>query len=331
MGIFTSNSGNVFGLDIGYETLKLCETRRSGNSVKIVGFSELSITERILEKDTIKNKAKVANMIKEAMRQAKPHQIRAKKIVSALPETFVFSKTIQMPKMSHKELKTAIPNEAAQYLPMSITDVYIDYQILVTHPEENLMDILMAAAPKKLVDDYVEMAKMAKLELVALETKPVAVGRALIPEKSNEGIAILHIGTEVTRISIWDKGDIRLITTVSTGKNKLLESMGLSSKNSKEIAKVKIDENSKQQLVIPLGSIIDEVAEAIRYHQNRGYKPSPIKLIELCGTGALIPGLDKLIEGEIKIKTEVSNSKFNLKEKLDPHYLTSFGLSLREV
>ena len=331
MGIFSSNSADVFGLDIGFETLKLCETRRSGNSVKIVGLSEHHITERILDKDTIKNKAKVANMIKEAMRKAKPHSIRANKIVTALPETFVFSKTIQVPKMGPKELTVAIPNEAAQYLPMPIVEVYIDYQVLVTHPEENRMDILVAAAPKRLVDDYVEMAKMAKMELAALETKPVAVGRALIPEKSNEGIAILHIGTEISRISIWDKGDIRLITTVSTGKNKLLESLGMVNKSTEEISKISLDEEKKLNLMLPLNSIIDEVAEAIRYHQNRGYKPSPIKHIELCGTGALITGIDKIIESEIKIKTEVSSSQFNLRDSLHPQYLTAFGLSLREI
>lgn len=327
MGLFSSKSGNVFGLDIGFETLKLCETRRHGNRVSIIGMSEYPITERILEKDTIRNKAKVANMIKEAMRKGKPHSIRAKRIVTALPETFVFSKTIQMPKMGAKELKSAVPNEAAQYLPMPITEVYIDYQVLIVHPDESLIDILIAAAPKRLVDDYVDMAKMAKLELAALETKPVAVGRALIPEKTNDGIAIVHIGTEITRISVWDKGEIRLVTTVSSGKNKLLESIGVSGKTTKDIARAKIDEN----ILIPLTTIIDEVAEAIRYHQNRGYKPSPIKHIELCGSGALIQNLDKMIEKEIKIKTEVSIPKFKIKDKLDPHYLTSFGLSLREL
>ena len=327
MGTFSSNSGPVFGLDIGFETLKLCESKRRGNSAKIVGLSEYPITERIIEKDTIKNKANVANTIKEAMRKAKPHSIRAKRIVTALPETFVFSKTIQMPKMGAKELRSAVPNEAAQYLPIPLEEVYVDFQVLIEHPEESLIDILIAAAPKKLIEDYVEMAKMAKLELAALETKPVAVGRALIPEKSIDGVAIVHIGTEITRISIWDKGEIRLITTVAIGKNKLLDSLNVRPKSLKELKSVKADEN----ILVPLNTIIDEVAEAIRYHQNRGHKPSPIKHIELIGTGALILGVDKFIEREIKIKTEVSGSKFSLNEELDPHYLTAFGLSLREI
>ena len=88
-----TNENSVFGLDIGYETIKLVQLVRHKNSIKLVGYSEMPLTERILERDSFKNKAATANLIKEACRKAKPFPIRAKKIVSALPETFVFSKT----------------------------------------------------------------------------------------------------------------------------------------------------------------------------------------------------------------------------------------------
>jgi len=210
ISLFGKTGSGVFGLDIGYETLKLCEVKKHGKSVQVVGISEVPITERILERDRIKDKATTANLIKEARLKAKPGQIKAKRIVSTLPETFVFSKTIQVPKMPEKELRFAIPNEAAQYLPIPVEEVYIDYQILITHPDEALIDVLIAAAPKRLVDDYVEMAKMAGLELYALETKSIADGRAIINEKKQkDSVVILHIGTEVSRISIWDKGNNR--------------------------------------------------------------------------------------------------------------------------
>lgn len=331
MGLLGGNPKRVFGLDIGFETLKLCESRHSNRSAQVVGLSEYLITERILEKDTIKNKAKVANIIKDAMKKAKPHTIHAKRIVTALPESFVFSKTIQMPKMNSKELRLAVPNEAAQYIPMPVSEVYIDFQVLVSHPDETQMDVLIAAAPKKLVDDYVEVAKMADLELAALETKPIAVGRAIIPDNSNEGVVILHIGTEISRISIWDKGDIRLTTTISTGKSKLLESLGTKGVLSEEISKSVIDENNKNLIALPLSAAIEEVSEAIRYHHNRSQNPSPINHIELCGSGALIIGLDKVIEEELKIRTYVSPTKYNLKDQVKPHFMTSFGLSLREI
>jgi len=321
----------VFGLDIGFETIQLCELKKSGRSVSVSGYIKEEIKERILDKDRIKNKAAVATLIKEACHNAKPHPIHAKKIVTALPETFVFSRTIQIPKMTPSELATAVPNEAAQFLPIPLADVYIDYQILVTHPDEPLMDILMAAAPKRLVDDYVEMAKAAGLELAALETKPIAVGRAVIPQKSEAGIAIAHIGTEITRISIWDKGEIRLVTTVAKGKNHILENIVASDPRVKTAEKAKIDEKNISEVSQAMAPVVDELIEAIRYHQNRGYKPSAVKEIYLCGSGAVIKGVDKFISDQIKIPAKIAQPKYKTREPVNPDSITAFGLALREI
>jgi type IV pilus assembly protein PilM len=321
----------VFGLDIGFETIQLCELKKSGSRISVSGYISEEIKERILDRDRIKNKAALATIIKEACHNAKPHSIKAKKIIAALPETFVFSRTVQIPKMTPKELGTAVPNEAAQFLPIPLNDVYIDYQVLITHPDEPLMDILMAATPKRLVDDYVEMAKAAGLELAALETKPIAVGRAIIPEKSEIGIAIAHIGTEITRISIWDKGEIRLVTTVAKGKNHIMENISASDPRAATPDKAKIDGSNQSEISLAMSPIIDELVEAIRYHQNRGYKPTAIKEIYLCGSGARIKGMDKFFSDEVKIPAKVAQPKYKTNESINPDSITAFGLALRTI
>ncbi len=331
MARFGVSHERVFGLDIGYETLKLCELKIHRNSAKVVGVFEYPITKKILEQDRIKDKEAAANMILEARRKAKPHQIKASGIVTALPENFVFSKTIQVPKMTERELATTIPNEAAQYLPIPLESVYTDFQILTVHPEENLMDVLIAATPKKLVDDYLEMAKLSGLKLLALETKPIAVGRAVIPDRSKEGIVIIHIGTELTRISIWDKGKIRLITTADVGKNKILEGVSSLTGEVKKIDKIKIDKENEEQVKLVLQPMLDEALESIRYYQNRGYKPSKISLLKICGSGGLVVGIDKLIGKELKIKAETATTKIKTSTEIKPNYLTAFGLALREI
>lgn len=328
--VFLLGSSPVFGLDIGFETIRLCQIKKHGKSVSIVGVADIPITERILDKDRIKNKAATANSIREACRKAKPHSITAKKIVSTLPETFVFSKTIRLPKMSVEELKTSVPNEAAQYLPIPLSDVYVDFQILITHPDEPLIDILIAAAPKRLVDDYVEMAKMADMELVALETKPIAVGRALIPEKSKDGIAIVHIGTELSRISIWDRGKIGLVTTAPIGKNQILEYFISNNPSIKNINEIDLNKPIEDSAANPLTQIVDAVSEAIRYHQNRGYQPSKISQIDICGSAAMIKNIDSYIQKSTKIKAVISQPAYRLGEKISPDLTTAFGLALRE-
>ena len=318
MGLFNLTTGDkVFGLDIGYETLKLVELKKIKNDANLVGAVEIPLTERILEKDSFKNKAATANLIKEACRKAKPSPITAKKIVSALPETFVFSKTIQMPKMSAEEYAVAVPVEAGQYLPIPAEQVYLDYQILIIHPDEPLVDVLIVASPKKLIDEYVEVTKMAGCELVALETKPIAVGRGVLMSRPLNGIVIIEIGTEISRLSVWDNGNIRLTASINAGKNHIIESLGGNS-----------DPSAFKQNPAS-NSIVSETINAIGYHQNRDYKPNAIKNILISGSGAKIPGLPEFIAEKIKINTEVVGPKLSGNVILGPEYATSYGLALR--
>ena len=318
MGLFNfTTGGSVFGLDIGFESLKLVELKKSKKEVQLVGAIEIPLTERILEKDRFKNKAATANMIKEACRKARPNQITAQKIISALPETFVFSKTIQIPKMSDEEYINAIPVEAAKYLPIPVEDVYLDFQLLIAHPNEPMADILIVASPKKLVDEYVEVTKMAGFELAALETKPIAVGRGVAVSHALKGALIIEIGTEISRLSIWDNQNIRLITSINVGKNHIAENLGETS-----------DANSMK--VNPaLQNIVTEIINAIKYHQNRDYKPATIDSILVSGSGAKIAGISEFLSEELKINTEIVKPKLSGKVQLGPEYITSFGLALR--
>lgn len=325
-----TKSRSVFGLDIGYETIKLVQLTKSREGLSLVGAVEMKLKGRILEKDLFRNETESANQIREAMRLAKPSPITAKHLVSSLPETFVFTKTIQLPKMSERELASAVPNEAIEFLPIPLEDVYLDYQILITHPDEPLIDIFVAAAPKKLVDGYVKLAKLAGLELVALETKSFAAGRALTAEgKSLQGTLILHIGTEFSRISIWDANTIRLSSTVSVGKNQIIESLGIFKKAEKE--EITITPQKFADISQTASPIIDEIIAAIKYHQTRDYRPSPISKIILCGSSAALVGLDAFIEKEVKIKTEKVELLVSKSQVLPPQYIAAFGLALRNL
>lgn len=323
------NASSVFGLDIGFESLKLVQIEKHKGEIRLVGAVEYPLADKILDRDRFKNKADTANLIKEMLKKAKPHAITARRIISALPETFVFSKTVKMPKMTKKEYLAAIPNEIADLIPISIDDMYFDYQILVARPDEPLNDILIVATPKHLVDDYVEMARLADLELVALETKPVAVGRAIIGPKDKGGIMVIHIGTEYSRIGIWDDGNLKLTTTVNTGHNQLLESLGHISEKSNEKPDIKLDDETKKDITIPLNNIVTEALNAIKYHHDRSYNPKPIEKIILCGSATFIDGMDVMIEEAIKIKTEVFKTKLQGKDTLPPQHIAALGLALR--
>ncbi len=318
-GLFSQN--NTLGLDIGSDALKLVELKPDGNGFAVVSSIDLPISERIIEKDLFKDKEMTVKIIKETCQKAKPVEIRAKKLVTALPETYIFSKVIQLPKMRPGEYEKAVPLEAAQTLPIPIEETCIDYQILSQHPDSSLVDILLVAAPKRLVDEYLEVTKMAGLDLVAIETKPLASGRAILTDKDNSGLAIIEIGTEVSRVSIWEERNIRLTTTIGVGKNQIDTSLA----DDEEPYKIG---NLEQSEI--LAQISKELLEVIKYHQNRDYKPRPVEKIYLCGSGGKIANLAAYLTDKVKIKCEIGKPNVAGKIQLGTEFAIAAGLAMRK-
>lgn len=323
LNLFKSNN-EILGLDIGFETIKIVEIAKKRNQVQLVGAAEIPLQDRILQRDKFKNKADTANQIKEAMRKAKPNPITASKIVSALPETFVFSKTLKLPKMTEKEMSSAVPLEISQYLPIPVEDVYIDFQLLTSHPNESVCDILAVAAPKNLVDDYVEMAKLAGLELIALETKPLSVARAILKKEDKGGQIILHIGTEYSRLAVWEGNSLKMSATVTAGQNQILSDFGIAHGQKPTIEVDKLSTSKSLQ------DILTEVVSSIKFHNNRDYNPQPIKKLTLCGSSIIIGGIDKFFQKELGVPTEIAKIKVG-KDELPPQYISAYGLALRDL
>ena len=69
----------------------------------------------------------------------------------------VIVKKISLPTMTREELEESIRWEAEQYIPFDINEVNLDFQILEGGDDEGQMDVLLVAAKKDLIDDYVHV------------------------------------------------------------------------------------------------------------------------------------------------------------------------------
>jgi type IV pilus assembly protein PilM len=325
-------SRQITGIDIGFESIKIVGVEHTGSRRRVVGFIDIPLSGQIIESDQIKDKNKIAELIKQSLSDAKPKAIHAKHIVTVMPEFLVFSKTLQLPKMDEKDLKTAAFNQAQQYIPVSINDVNLDSQILIAHPDEPLVDILVAATPKALVNEYLEMFKIINLDLLAIETKPIASTRAVISPTDTGGILIMEIGTVNSRISIVDNQQIRFVSTVNIGGDQIIKPLAPSGCTRDEFLKAKYQiglTKDPDRASSAIAQIAGDLTQAIRYHQNRDYQASRISQIKLCGQGALIPGIGAAIEKEVKIKTVLAS--FNLPkipDGLDQRYAVALGLAM---
>lgn len=222
MGLFEGILGikkPTFGLDIGYRTLKVCQVKGRGKAASLVGAAEVEIPEGALSKEGIREPQKVAQAISQAMRAAKPHSISAKIVSSALPESLVFTKSLDLPQMTLQEINKNIPYQATEFFPLPVDETYMDWQIVGEDKVKGTVEVLVVAAEKTLVNSLNETIHSIGLELMGLETKPAAVTRALIPLDDRDGgpYLILDIGAKTAGLTCYGQKTIKLTSTAAIG------------------------------------------------------------------------------------------------------------------
>jgi len=297
----------VLGLDIGYKTLKVMQLRGDRPGAGLVGVTEIEIPPKSLSKEGIKDKKKIAQVILEAMRNARPHPITARVVSSALPESLVFTKSIDLPAMSPQEINKNIPYQAGDFFPVPTNEIYMDWQVVGRLAGSNTNDVLVVAAPKLTIDSFAETVKMAGLELSSLETKPVADARALILPGDINPYLILDIGAKTSSLTCYDQGTIKLTSTISIGGDDLVEDFQPN-----------------------LKSIATEITHFVKYYQNRIGQATIFQKIILAGGGANTEGIAKAIETATRVKTEIGWPIIKTKT-YNPKYATVIGLAMKRI
>ncbi|OGD57142.1 hypothetical protein A2V71_01765 [Candidatus Berkelbacteria bacterium RBG_13_40_8] len=297
----------TFGLDIGYQTLKVVQIKGKGSGAHLIGAAEVAISPGVLTKEGVREPQKVAAVIKEAMKIAKPHSVSARIVSSALPESLVFTKSLSLPKMTLQEINKNIPYQATEFFPIPAEETHMDWQIVGTNPTNNTIEVLVVAAPKVLVSSLIETVKIAGLELMGLETKPVAVTRALVPQNDPGPYLLLDIGAKTSGLTCYDRGTIRLTSTAAIGGDEI-------QKDFAESLKV----------------LASEAIHLMKYYQNRIGQAQIFKKVILAGGGANIAKVSETIESLTKIKTEIGMPQVKLKA-YDPRFATAMGLAMKEI
>lgn len=295
----------IFGLDIGHETLKVVQVSGETNG-HVLAMAEIPIAPQSLSKEGIRDKKKLAELIKEAVKQAKPHRVNAKIVSSAIPESLVFTKNLSLPEMNAKELAKNIPLQASEFFPVPAEETYMDWHVIEKVDRKN-MEVLVVAAPKLLVDSFIEMVNLAGLELMGLETKPIAVCRALISPKDKNLYLVVDIGAQITGLVCCENGVVKVTSTVRLGGNGLKEDFA---------SGVKI--------------LAGEILNQIKYYQNRLSEKKDFSKIILAGGGANTPQISEALAAATKLTVIIGQPIIKV-INYNPKYAVAIGLAMKEI
>jgi len=213
---------DIIGIDIGSSSVKIVELQkeRNGYKLKNVGIGYLP-PGTIVDGD-VKDKDPIINIIKNLVSNL---DIKTKNVAISVSGHSVIVKNISMPVMTEKELEETIKLEAEQHIPFEIDDVNIDFQILGEPSEDkNQMDVLLVAAKKDIINDYIGVIKEAGLDIVVMDVDPFALGNMFeinYPDNEGEVIALVDIGASILNMNILKNGISVFTRAISIGGDKI--------------------------------------------------------------------------------------------------------------
>jgi type IV pilus assembly protein PilM len=330
--MFFLKKNRLVGLDIGSRTLKLAEIidTKAGSTLK--NFSTIDIEPGLIEEGSVRDPEAVSGYIRELFKSAK---LKDKNVAISIGGYSVIVKKINVQTMTEDELHETIHFEAEQYIPFDISEVNLDFQILgESEHNPNQMNVLLVAAKKEMISEYINLMKMAKLHPLIIDVDAFALQNIFkfnySPE--DENIALIDIGASKTSLNILKDNVSEFMRDVSLGceqiNDKIASTVGCTIE---ETEAIKLGEESdlisaedlKEIVVSVVTDWCIEIKRALDFFYST-YPEEQISRILLSGGGANIKKFLELLAAETSSEVEVINPFQNFivdSNRFDSSYL----------
>ena len=371
MPLFGSTQ-SYLGIDIGSSSVKIVELKNDKGRPRLVTYGFIEQPNNIVKIDSKENREKIIKSIKSIVSKAKTTSAKA---IAALPSYTVFSSIIHLPQMAEKEMVQAVKWEAKKFVPLPLEEMILDWKLIkeegkkeITSPKkpeeqkepeqavsavktkvEKTNKILLTAAPKLLVERYIDIFKQAGLQLVSLETEAFALERSLIGNDKSP-VIVVDIGAVATNISVI-VGSIPLINrSIDVGGNSITKAIANSLNiDLRRAEQFKRDFGMSQSGQEPnseipnkiefiISSVVNEIKYVINLYQNQSEQA--IEKMILSGGSAFLPNLPQYLSQVLNLKVFIGDPwarvvyPVELKPvlaEIGPRFAVAIGLAMREI
>jgi type IV pilus assembly protein PilM len=348
--MFFLKKNRLVGLDIGSRTLKLAEIIDTKAGATLKNFSTIDIEPGLIEEGSVRDPEAVSGYIRELFKSTK---LKDKNAAISIGGYSVIVKKINVQTMTEDELHESIHFEAEQYIPFDISEVNLDFQILgESEHNPNQMNVLLVAAKKEMISEYINLMKMAKLHPRIIDVDAFALQNIyeFNYTSEDENIALIDIGASKTSLNILKNNVSEFMRDVSLGceqiNDKIASAVGCTIE---ETEAIKLGEESDLISTEDLNEIIVsvvtdwciEIKRALDFFYST-YPEEQINRIVLSGGGANIKKFLELLAAEISAEVEVINPFQNLivdnnqfdssyLEQIAPQAAICMGLATRKI
>jgi type IV pilus assembly protein PilM len=210
-----SDSGSVWAIDIGNNSLKALHLSNAGGVVEVIGFDNIQHG-KILNGSGVKA-AERDELIALTLRQfVKQNDLGKDDVIVSVPSQNSFARFVKLPPVEVKRIPEIVNFEAAQQIPFDINDVQWDWQ-LMTEADSAETKVGIFAIKNEVVTSVLEHFSRENVTVSYVQMAPMALynyalyDRSELARSDNQATVIVDIGAEntdlvvCTRTTVWQR------------------------------------------------------------------------------------------------------------------------------
>ena len=310
------DSNKVIGLDIGTNSMKLVELDVGQRKTTVVAFGVAPTPVGTIAGGEIIDPITLAQAIKALIEKVNSKRKHAS---VGIWGNAVIVKRVGLPKMELQLLDEQIRWEAEQYIPFDIQEINLEYHVLnSSQASVDTMDILLVAAKKDLIMNYLETVESAGVSCSILDVSTFALANCFMknhPEFVNDTVAIFDIGSGITNFVVVENGEVVFARDIPMGgfnnTSDIQKGMGVSAE---EAEGLKLDISLGRPAPEELKTIVQSSHENFCDELNRSLdfftstsNQGKIQRIYLTGGGSLMLGLKESLANLSQLSVEMFN------------------------
>lgn len=314
----------LLGLDISSSAVKLVELTANGKD----GYRVERYAIEVLPRDAVAdgNIANLEGVVESVKRAWKRLATSTRNVAMALPASAVITKKIIVPAgLREDELEAQVESEANQYIPFSIDEVNLDYQVLGPAPAvPDELEVLIAASKKERVEDRVAVADAAGLKAVVVDVESFAtlaafelIERQLPDAGKNQLVALIDAGATIMNLTVMRNGQQLYAREQAFGGAQLTQDIARHYGMTLEEAEARkragdLPEGYEAELLNPfLENLALEISRALQFFFT-STQYNQVDHIVLAGGCAVIPGVDEVVATRTQVNTLIANPFANM-------------------
>ncbi|MEK7636810.1 MAG: type IV pilus assembly protein PilM [Patescibacteria group bacterium] len=333
-------------IDISDTIIRLVVLERRRRSWKLRVRAEIPVPAGLINDGDVKHPTEVGQLVKSLVDAAGR---RSKEVVVTIPERHTFVKLISLPPEKNGRWEEAVATALTQHIPYNPDEVYWDWYGVDQPNSLGQPQVLVGAAPRTTVDEYLHLFSDAGLRVNCAEIESVAIARAVLgPQPPDDARIILDLGRTRSTLILVDRGVVQFSSTLRYAGRELnryiADELHISVDQAERAKSLfGLDPQRGQGLLrrvlAPhIDAIADGIADVEEFFQEHFIDHRPITAIQISGSGALLRGIDSELRQRLDQQVVLSPSWiFQQLLKTDPAlppelgytYTTAFGLALQ--